>query len=311
MIDRRRTPGGRTRRVESAALWAFIPLVALAPLWLASLSVFWLPVRQVVDVPFRWWALGHLLAGGLLFVQPVQRHVFTRLLGTRPPTAEEQTHVDAAWRTVARTAGIAPERYVLSVVDEDELNAFACGGHLLVVSRYAVHELPTDELTGVLAHELAHHLGSHTIALTIGQWMSLPIVALARLGWFLQNVAQAATTTFTRRSSFAETFGQLTAGVLRLVATVLVAGLRAATTVGHVVGRGAEFQADRRAADLGFGPELGRALRRALASASPTPRPTLAQRLAASHPPLRTRAARLEAFLRRGHHPSMGRFDDG
>jgi Zn-dependent protease with chaperone function len=237
--------------------------------------------------------------------------VFTRLLGIRAPDPAERAHLDAAWRTVARAVGVAPDRYVLGVVDDDGLNAFACGGHLLVVSRYAVRELPTDELTGVLAHELAHHLGSHTIALTIGQWMSLPIVTLARAGWFLQNVAQAATVTFTRRSSFAETFGQLTAGALRLVATLLTAGLSAATTVGHVVGRGAEFQADRRAADLGFGHELGRALRRALASAPAREQPTLAQRLSASHPPLRTRAARLEAFLRRGRHPSMGSFDQG
>lgn len=307
-------PGGRDRRlgrrVESAAVWAFVPLMALTPLWLAALAVFWLVVRVMLPIPYLWWVLGHLAASVVLFVQPVQRHVFTRLLGTREPTAVEQAHLDPAWRMVAGAAGLPPDRFVLTVVDADEVNAFACGGHLLVVSSYAISELPTDELTGVLAHELAHHLGSHTIALTIGQWMSLPIVALARLGWFLQNVAQAATTAFTRRSSLAETLGQLATSVLRLVASVLTAGLALTTTIGHVVGRGAEFQADRRAADLGFGRELGRALRRALATEGRRVEWPPRRRLAASHPPLRTRAARLDAFLRRGHHPSMGRADD-
>lgn len=305
------SPNRRMRRVEAAAVWAFIPVVALIPLWLVALAVFWLPVTLLLSVPFTWWAGGHLAGSLVLFVQPVQRHLFTRVLGTRPPDPAEANHLNIAWQLVAQASGVDPRRFVLSVVDDDEVNAFACGGHLLVVSSYAARELPTDELTGVLAHELAHHLGSHTVALTIGQWMSMPIIMLARLGWFLQNVAQAATTAFTRRSSAPEAVGQIIAGVLRTIAGVLSAGLAVATVVGHGVGRGAEFQADRRAAELGFGHELGRALRRALASGQ-GPRPTSRrQRLTASHPPLRTRAARLEAFLRRGHHPSMGRFTEG
>ncbi len=191
----------RVRRVESGAVWAFIPVVALTPLWLVALVAFWLPVQWLLPVRFAWWAGIHLLTSALLFIPVVQRHVFARLLGTRLPTHVEREHLDRAWQVVARSSGVSPDRFVLAVIDEDELNAFACGGHLLVVSSFAVRELPTDELTGVLAHELAHHLGSHTVALTIGQWMSLPIIALARLGWFLQNVAQAATDTFTRRSS--------------------------------------------------------------------------------------------------------------
>lgn len=305
-MSTRRRSRRRTRRVESAAVWAFLPVMALVPLWLVALAAFWFPLRVVADVAFPVFIAAHLVGSVVLFVPAVQRHVFTRLLATRPPTPEEFAVLHRAWHTVAHTAGVDPRRFVLCVSDDDELNAFACGGHLLVVSSFALGELPTDELTGVLAHELSHHLGSHTVALTIAQWMSLPIIALARAGWFLQNVAQAATTTFTRRSSLPEATGQVIAAVLRSMAWVLTFGLTAATAVGHAVGKGAEFQADRRAAELGFGPELGRALRRALSSAAPRHGVSLTQRLAASHPPLRTRAARLEAYLRRGHHPSMG-----
>jgi Zn-dependent protease with chaperone function len=305
-MSSRRRSRRRTRRIESAAVWAFLPVIGLVPLWLVALAAVWFPLGLVVNVTFPVFIAAHLAGSMVLFVPTVQRHLFTRLLGTRPPTPVEVAVLDHAWQTVARVAGVDHRRFVLSITDDDELNAFACGGHMLVVSSFAVRELPSDELSGVLAHELSHHLGSHTVALTIGQWMSLPIIALARLGWFLQNVAQAATTTFTRRSSIAEAMGQVVAAVLRSVAVVLTFGLTAATTMGHVVGKGAEFQADRRAAELGFGPELGRALRRALSSAVPRRAASFTQRLAASHPPLRTRAARLEAYLRRGHHPSMG-----
>ena len=44
-------------------------------------------------------------------------------------------------------------RFVIAVLPIDELNAFACGGHLVVVTSYAIYTLPRDELSGVLAHE--------------------------------------------------------------------------------------------------------------------------------------------------------------
>jgi Zn-dependent protease with chaperone function len=187
---------------------------------------------------------------------------------------------------------------VLAVIDDDEVNAFACGGHLVVVSSYAVAALAPDELRGVLAHELSHHLGSHTVALTIAQWLSLPILVLARIGFFLQNVAQAASETFARNSASLEALGRVVALLLNTVAWVFLAGLLAANAIGNVVGRSAEFQADRRAVEMGYGPELARALRRVLASgAGGRPRST-SERLFASHPPARTRVARIEALLR-------------
>ena len=41
----------------------------------------------------------------------------------------------------------------------------------------------------MLAHELSHHLGMHTVALTIRHWLSLPVVLLARVGFCCENVA--------------------------------------------------------------------------------------------------------------------------
>jgi Zn-dependent protease with chaperone function len=293
------SPRASTRReVDTSALTAFAPVLALAPLWVLAVALIWWPVQLVWAVPFVWFAAGLLLAGVILFWRPAQRLVLTRLLGARTPHPAERGRLVPAWKAVAQANHLPPERYVLAIIDDDEVNAFACGGHLVVVSSYAVAALEPDELRGVLAHELSHHLGSHTIALTIAQWLSLPILVLARVGFFFQNVAQAAAETLARNSASLEALGRVVAFVLNAVAWVFLAGLLAANVIGNVVGRSAEFQADRRAVEMGYGPELARALRRVLASgAGGRPRST-SERLFASHPPARTRVARIEALLR-------------
>jgi Zn-dependent protease with chaperone function len=298
--------GRSSRVVERGAITALAPVAALVPVWLLALAVLWLPMVWIWAVPFSAVAVGHLVLGGTFFLRPVQRVVLARLVGTRPPTADEWALLAPAWRQVAQASGIRPDRYVLVVVDADELNAFACGGHLLVVSSFAVHTLPRDELAGVLAHELSHHLGSHTVALTIGLWLSLPIVLLARMGFFLQNVAQAAAETLVRDRPALVAVGRVVAAILTGVSWVFLSALVASSAVANVVGRGAEYQADQRAISLGFGRELSRALRRVIGTEHPD-RPTdLLGRLTASHPPARTRVARIDATLRGRRHPSMG-----
>ncbi len=155
---------------------------------------------------------GYLAAVLLLFLRPVQVAILAPLLGARRPTRHERATLDIAWRSVLQANRLAGRGgSCIAVLPIDELNAFACGGHLVVVTSYAIDTLPRDELSGVLAHELSHHLGSHTVALTIGHWLSLPVFALARIGFFLQNVATAATRTFARRSSSLTALGQFAA----------------------------------------------------------------------------------------------------
>lgn len=103
-----------------------------------------------------------------------------RLLGAREPTRRERELLDAAWQPIMRRNMLEQRRFVFAVVDTDALNAFACGGHLVLVSSHAVERLSTEQLSGVIAHELSHHLGLHTVSLTIAQWMILHRVAVAR-----------------------------------------------------------------------------------------------------------------------------------
>lgn len=284
------------RRVDSSALTALLPVVAILPVWLVAVAVLWLPVHAVWNVPFVWFAGGYLALGVTMFLRPVQLLLVAPLIGARRPTTAQRAVLDTAWRSVLQANRLPAGRFALAVLPGDDLNAYACGGHLVIVTSFALDTLPRDELSGVLAHELSHHLGFHTVALTISQWLSLPVVLLARIGLFLHNVATAATESFVRDSAGLQTIGRLVAGVLTAVSWVFLSGLYASNALANLVGRDAEYQADRRVVAMGFGRPLAHALRRVISSSAPPA--TWRERLSTGHPPARTRVARIEAQLR-------------
>lgn len=277
------------------------PVLVIAPFCLLALFVVWLLVRLVWDIPFWWLAVGYPLAAVLLFIRPVQDVVLTPLFGARRPTDDEVELIEPLWRDIAHANRLPPARYILRVLPSEELNAYACGGHLVVVTSFAVVELPRRELAGVLAHELSHHLGMHTVGLTIAHWLSLPVVLFAQVGFLLQNVATAATQAFAAQSAGWTIVGQLVAGVLNVLSLPFVAALYAADALGNVVGHRSEFQADRRVVRMGYGPNLAQALRRVIRLGGGQRPIGWRARLAASHPPARTRVARIDAMLR---HPA-------
>lgn len=289
------------RRFESSAISAFVPVVAMLPFSLLALFVLWLPVGLLSDVGYRWILVGFAATGPLLFIRPFQTLVLTPVLGARRPTATEAAAIAPLWDQIVSTTGKSTSRFVVRILPSEELNAFACGGHLVVVTSYAVEELTTPELQGVLAHELSHHLGLHTVAITIGHWLSTPVVVLARIGVFLEHVAIAAGQSFGRGSPTATALAGMVAGAVRTLSWIFTAAIRAGTALGNIVGHQSELDADQRAVRMGFGRELASALRRVLASGAP-PRPVgWRARIATSHPPARTRVARIEALLR---HPA-------
>jgi Zn-dependent protease with chaperone function len=292
---------GRSRQLERSAVTAVLPVAALVPFFLLAMVVAWFPLWLVFGIPYWWVPVGWLLLGLLLFVPRVQVVLLGRLLGTRQPEPEEVAVIAPLWRDLAATANLPQYRYAVRVLDSDELNAFACGGHLLVVTSFAIDELTPRELSGVLGHELSHHLGLHTAALTLGHWLSLPVVLLARVGFYLQNVARAATDSFVAHSAALTFLGRLVALLLTAVSWVFLAALYASDALTNAVARNSEFEADRRAVRLGYGRPLADALR-AVVRLGGDQRPIgWRARIAATHPPARTRVARIEAMLR---HPS-------
>lgn len=292
---------GRSRQIERSALTALIPVTALVPFWLLAMGVIWVPLWLIADVPYWIVPIAWLTVGLLLFVPSIQVAVLGRLLGARHPTPEETSIITPIWRDLAVAANLPQYRYAIRVIDSDELNAYACGGNLLVVTSFALDELTRRELSGVLAHELSHHLGLHTAALTLGHWLSLPIVLLARVGFYLQNVARAATDSFAAHSAALTAVGRIITVVLTAVSWVFLVALYASDALANVVGHGSEFEADRRAVRMGYGRALADALRVVIRLGGGHRAIGWRARLAATHPPARTRVARIEAMLR---HPS-------
>lgn len=293
--------GRRTRSIDRSALTALLPVVALVPFWLLAMTVLWLPLRVIAGIPFWMVPAAWLAIGSLLAIPAIQVAVLSPSLGARRPSPEELAIITPIWRDLAVTANLPQYRYSIRVIDSDELNAFACGGHLVVVTTFAIEELSQRELSGVLAHELSHHLGWHTAALTLGHWLSLPVVLLARVGFYLQNVARAATDAYAAHSAALTALGRVAAAVLTAVSWVFLAALYASDALGNLVGHDSEYEADRRAVRMGYGQPLADALRAVVRLGGGTRPIGWRARLAASHPPARTRVARIEAILR---HPS-------
>lgn len=285
------------RQVDRAALAALIPLMAVIPVFLLAMVPLWWLVSRVLPLGYLPAVGLYVLVGGLLFVPVVQRRVLTRLIGARRPTEDEARRLRPAFDEVTQALHIRDHRFAVGVIDDDDLNAFACGGHLVVVTSFAARELDHDALCGVLAHEFCHHLGSHTVALTVQQWLLVPVDALARVGTFLDNVAVAAASTFGRRSRPVEIAGRLVAPVFRALAWFFALGRTASFALSNLVGRAAEYRADRRVVAMGYGRQLAAALRRTMPASRREPTERWSPRRD-SHPPARTRIARIEASLR-------------
>lgn len=288
----------RTRKFDGYAIAAIAPVLALIPAWLVAVTAFWWVAHFFIDVSLPMFAIVWFLLGGSLFVRPVQKLLLRRLLGARKPTREEQDILNRSWLIVAQANHIPPTKFVLAVSDSEDLNAFASGGHLVVVSSWAVKNLSQDDLCGVLAHELSHHLGMHTIALTVGQWLTIPIVLLAQIGFLFQNIAHAATDTFVSKSQWSVFAGRTLAGILTIVSWVFLAVVTFSQYVGNIVGVGAEFKADETVVNMGFGKQLRNALRIVIESGHGERSTRWRDRLVTTHPPARTRVARIDARLR-------------
>ena len=286
------------RRVERSAVWAFVPVLAMTPFTLLALAVFWLPLWAITDLRYRVVVAVFAAVGLLLFVRPFQVSVLTPLLGARRPTPDEAARIEPIWEEIAQANSLEAHRYVVRVLPSDEVNAFACGGHLVVLTSFATQELTRAELSGVLAHELSHHLGLHTLAITIGHWMSVPVVMLARIGFYLENVARAVAGSFGRSSPLIETVGSIAAAIIGGISRVFTAGLRSGDALANHVGHESEYEADQRAVDMGYGTELASALQRVHTSGYGERAIGWRARLAASHPSARTRIARIGALQR-------------
>lgn len=269
------------------------------------------------------------LSAGLLLLRPVEARFARMLFKVRRPSEAELQRIDPVWRRVCRRAGVSQRDYTLRVEDSQLINAFALGAHFVAVTRRAL-ELPDELLEAVLAHELGHHRDLHPLATTLGWWYLMPF---SLLSWLLRRVRAVTRALHRAFSGLRGRIGHISGGrplegalglvgVLVILGALLVVGLLLLVLLCAVwlplwlltglsqllsaaLSRAAEYAADRRATELGYGPNLIQVL--ALFAVDEQRRPrrgSLTGRLA-SHP---TCQARIEAVRRaqaRGAGPAV------
>lgn len=284
--------------IDSSALTAIVPVLALLPAWLTAMSLIWVVVAIPFDTSYVTFIGTAALASVVMFLPATQRIFVTRMLGVRTPERHERRRLDTAARMVLAAARTPKRRFVFAIDESSDVNAFACGGHMLVVSSFALDKLDDDELLGVVAHEFSHHLGAHTVGLSFAQWFSLPVLLFARLGEFTRKVARSPLRRLEAMEGAARHIARALDVVLRGFSWLFGATLVTAQRLNDLVGRDAEFHADRRVVELGFGRQLSRALTHVAARDGSSIGRSRHERIFSSHPPARTRIARIEALLR-------------
>lgn len=291
---------GSGRGLTGTTIGMFVPVVAI---WLIALLFALAPLGALLGaligsvnagIYIAW--IGWTLAAALMFLRPVEERLGNLIFGLRPPTTVDTERLQPLWKGICASAKIDPGRYILRIEDSPLLNAQAAAGHLVAATRGAM-QLPDDMLQGVLAHELGHHRDLHPVASLLTWWYLLPIVLL---DWCLRVVV--------RVSSFVLSFFR---GWLILFLWIVVLGLlvarffffipvKAAQFFALMMGRAAEYRADRHAVDMGYGPGLLRALQLFLEQGFDDHRPVGVASLYNTHPPLYKRIMAIEERLAEG-----------
>lgn len=279
-----------SRRLTATTLGMYVPVLMV---WLASVlfvSIAGGAAGSAIGDPalgagvvVGLWTLG----AGLMFVRPVETGLARYMFKVRKPTPIERGRLEPIWHQVCARAGIQPDEYLLRVQDKDDLNAFAAAAHIVSVTRTAL-ELPDDELAAIIAHELGHHLEMHPTAGSLTFWYGLPVLFAERV--VVLNV---------RVSAFFARFGlgwALMVYALLICRWFLLLPVRFAHMALAILGRPAEYAADRRAAELGYGRELMMVFQRFIGMGFDEQHAAqrLTTRMFSDHPPLHKRMQALD-----------------
>jgi Zn-dependent protease with chaperone function len=262
-----------------------------ATVWLACALAVAGAVTMAIQLTAAWW---WLLAGALLVVLLV---VALRGAPRVMPLVADTTPIRRAslmssLRELARRSEI-PVSDVLEwhVHDEGRATAFVSGlgrTRRVFVSSAMLRDWSDDEISVVVAHELAHHV-YHDSWRTLG----LDVIVLSAALWL-------ADWTIARFGGALSIAGPRDLAALPLVALVAGAVWLAATPFRHAQSRHHERRADRFALQLtGEVDAFGAAIRRLSARHLAEERPSLLTRwLFHRHPPVAERLARAELFRR-------------
>jgi heat shock protein HtpX len=141
---------------------------------------------------------------------------------------------------LSKRAGLPMPR--VYIIDEDQPNAFATGrspaNAAVAVTTGLMNRLSTEELAGVLAHELAHVRNRDTLVMTVAATVAGALGLLASFGGMFQSSDSR----------------QNPLGAIGVLFAVIVAPL-VATLVQFAISRTREYEADRVGAEICGRPE--------------------------------------------------------
>lgn len=294
------------RRIDASALAGFSLYI---PSMLYGFLAMGLVTGIIGGIPGLIVLIAWLAAGvALLFYRPAET-LLAKVMGLKEPLAAENEKIQASWQAVTAAAGADASRYILRVEPSKGINALAAAGHVVAVTQGALARLDQDQLTGVLAHELGHHLKGHSEVSILGFWYSLPGRLLNRAFRIAFSVAVAVVDFIgdVAEDGVALKLAALPFFLFGLV-IALFAGLLAALIAipQSFAARRGELRADRVAAELGFKPQIVSGLMalreeelsmtdRSKSGRGLTAAPKrLLERIYATHPPLDFRIRQLE-----------------
>jgi heat shock protein HtpX len=234
--------------------------------------------------------------------------IVLRMYKAREITQADEPRLQGLVADLAQRAGLPMPRVYL--IPDAQPNAFATGRNpehaAVAMTEGIVRTLSTDELRGVLGHELAHVKHRDILVGTIAATMAGAISMLA-------NMAQMAMIFGGGRGSDREEGGSPLGGLVMMIVAPIAAML-----IQMAISRSREFLADEGGAQISGNPiSLANALRKISARVEQIPMdasPSTAHmfivnpltggglmKLFSTHPPMEERIARLEAMVLGGH----------
>jgi STE24 endopeptidase len=218
--------------------------------------------------------LAWVASGAVVFTRVGERFAVAGACGFRRPTRAQAAALGPVWASALVLAGVQRDDVDLYVQRSPAMNAYAVGGRSIAVTtgvlrEFVARRLSSDQMTGMLVHEVGHHATGVTRFGLVVMWLAAPWRAASRF------VLGASTSLLGRR----QPTGLLTLVVVAVVVIAVIqtgqqgqwaaAGLLAAVGVCAVVcplveaavSRRSEYAADRFTLEHGAGAQLGYALR--------------------------------------------------